>query len=386
MKRPQGPTGSASALPSRAPQRSEQPGSTQKSNRASRPEKPTKPAKAAKPPKAAKPAKAAKHAQRTKVTQAEKKSQKAAVAAAAEPTSRIQGARRPVHQPPRPVPVATVREAASEKKTQEKDAPRLTKVQRDAAEAKLKLKEAVKARKAFERDEVRRFTAHLRRRRVIWLSITGSVVAVLIFVGIGVFTPILALQTITVEGAARVPADQIVTALQPEINKPLPMVNMDSVRKAVEAQPLVKSYSTVASPPHTLVIKIVERSPIGYLPSATGFTMVDPAGVVMENSEERTPGIPLFTVEGDSTKSPGFQAGVDVLESLPSSLAGQVDQVIAKTTDDVTLVLTGGARVFWGGPENAAFKNHVLTKLLAVNPVGSVSEYDVSSPKTAVVR
>ncbi|MEY4039210.1 MAG: hypothetical protein RLZZ52_78, partial [Actinomycetota bacterium] len=248
MKRPQGPTGSASALPSRAPQRSEQPGSTQKSNRASRPEKPTKPAKAAKPPKAAKPAKAAKHAQRTKVTQAEKP-QKAAVAAAAEPTSRIQGARRPVHQPPRPVPVATVREAASEKKTQEKDAPRLTKVQRDAAEAKLKLKEAVKARKAFERDEVRRFTAHLRRRRVIWLSITGSLVAVLIFVGIGVFTPILALQTITVEGAARVPADQIVTALQPEINKPLPMVNMDSVRKAVEAQPLVKSYSTVASPP-----------------------------------------------------------------------------------------------------------------------------------------
>jgi cell division protein FtsQ len=308
------------------------------------------------------------------------------VAAATEQSSRIQGARRPVHQPPRPVPLAVVREAASDKKTQEKDAPRLTKVQRDAAEAKLKLKEAVKARKAFERDEVRRFTAHLRRRRVIWLSITGSLVAVLIFVGIGVFTPILALQTITVEGAARVPADQIVTALQSEINKPLPMVNMDSVRQAVEAQPLVKSYSTVASPPHTLVIKIVERSPIGYLPSATGFTMVDPAGVVMENSEERTPGIPLFTVEGDSTKSPGFQAGVDVLESLPSSLAGQVDQVIAKTTDDVTLVLTGGARVFWGGPENAAFKNHVLSKLLAVNPVGSVSEYDVSSPKTAVVR
>jgi cell division protein FtsQ len=42
--------------------------------------------------------------------------------------------------------------------------------------------------------------------------------------------------------------------------------------------------------------------------------------------------------------------------------------------------------VFWGGPENAAFKSNVLAKLLTINPVGSVSEYDVSSPKTAVVR
>lgn len=369
MKRPVGPAGSASSLPSRAPQ-----SPAQQASQKAQPAKASKPAKAPKAAKTPKPA---------KLTQAEKKSQRLVTPASTEPTSRVTAARRPVHQPPRPTPLPRV---DPEKKAEAKDAPRLTKVQRDAAEAKLKLKEAVKARKAFERDEVRRFTAHLRRRRVIWLSITGSLVAVLIFVGIGVFTPLLALQTITVEGAARVPADQIVTALQPEMNKPLPLVNMDSVRKAVEAQPLVKSYSTVASPPHTLVIKIVERSPIGYLPSATGFTMVDPAGVVMENSEERTPGIPLFTVEGDSTKSPGFQAGVDVLESLPSSLAGQVEEVIAKTTDDVTLVLTGGARVFWGGPENAAFKNHVLTKLLAVNPVGTVSEYDVSSPKTAVVR
>lgn len=374
MKRPQGPAGSASSLPPRAPQQSGQQGKNSVH---------VQPAKAAIPRKSVKPAQPSKPLKQTK---AEKKAQKVQAANASKPVSRVQGGRQPARKLPRPVPLGSVSETTSTQSAASKEAPRLTKVQREAAEAKLKLKEAIKARKSFERDEVRRFTAHLRRRRMVWLSISGALVAVLIFVAIGVFTPIMALQTITVEGATRVPANQIVTALQPEINKPLPLVNMDSVRRAVEAQPLVKSYSTVASPPHTLVIKIVERSPIGYLPTPTGFTMVDPAGVVMENSVERIPGIPLFTVEGNSTTSPGFQAGVDVLESLPASLAGQVDQVIAKTTDDVTLVLTGGARVFWGGPENAAFKNHVLTKLLAVNPVGSVSEYDVSSPKTAVVR
>lgn len=255
-----------------------------------------------------------------------------------------------------------------------------------AEEAKRKLKEAVKARKAFERDEVRRFTAHLRRRRILWASIAGSLAAVLVFVAIGVFSPLLALRTIVVEGASRVSAEKIMADLQPEINKPLPLVSMDTVRSVLEAQPLVKSFSTVAVPPHTLVIKIVERQPIGALPREGGFELVDPAGVSIEMIEQPSAGIPVFIVEGDSVDSAGFRAAVDVVNSLPSSLAGQVQEVIANTTDDVTLVLSGGARVFWGSPENSSFKNYVLTKLLAINPVGSVSEYDVSSPNTAVVR
>ena len=135
--------------------------------------------------------------------------------------------------------------------------------------------------------------------------------------GIGVFTPVLALQAVVVEGATRVPADQIMAALQPQINKPLPLVDMGAVRKAVEAQPLVKSYSTVAVPPHTLVIKIVERSPIGYVTVNGDLTMVDPAGVVLEVSTERIPGVPLITVEGGDVKSKGFAAAIDVILSLP---------------------------------------------------------------------
>ena len=346
-----------------------------------------KPAKPPKPPKAAKPTraqrKAAKASSRAAASAPQRPRPVATGPARVETAgSRVQGIRRPASEQSRPLaPVST-----EPRKEPRRPARRLTKAQQEAAEAKRKLKEAVKARKAFERDEVRRFTAHLRRRKIIWASIAGSLAAILIFVGIGVFTPVLALQAVVVEGATRVPADQIMAALQPQINKPLPLVDMGAVRKAVEAQPLVKSYSTVAVPPHTLVIKIVERSPIGYVTVNGDLTMVDPAGVVLEVSTERIPGVPLITVEGGDVKSKGFAAAIDVILSLPSALAGQLEEVIANTTDDVTLVLVGGARVFWGGPENAAMKNRVLSQLLAVNPVGSVSEYDVSSPKTAVVR
>jgi cell division protein FtsQ len=258
----------------------------------------------------------------------------------------------------------------------------------DAAIARRKLREATKARKAFERDEVRRFTAHLRRRRQAWTAIAASLGAVLLFVAIGVFTPVMALEDIQVTGTTRVSADEIKNALAPELGKPLPLVSQGVIQQAMESQILVKSYSTESLPPHTLLIKVVERAPVGYLPNSEGgFTIVDPAGVVIEKVTAKPAGIPLFSVADNNIAAPGFQAGIDVLQSLPASLAGQVGQVIAKTTDDVVIVLAGsGARVFWGGPDNAALKSKVLASLLATNPVGSVREYDVSSPKTAVVR
>jgi cell division protein FtsQ len=257
----------------------------------------------------------------------------------------------------------------------------------DASIARKKLREARKARKLFEREEVRRFTAHVRRRRRIFFTGFGAFGALLIFVAVGAFTPVMALQEITVVGASRVPIAQIQTALQGEIGKPLPLVNFGAIKDAVAAQPLIRSYSTESRPPHTLVIRIVERVPVGYLASDSGFTLVDPAGVVIEQSAERIPGYPLFSVTGNSAESAGFRAGINVLNALPLALAGQVDQVIATTTDDVVIVLAeSGARVFWGGPEDAALKSRVLEALIASAPVGTVSEYDVSSPQTAVVR
>lgn len=380
MKRPQGPPGTPQSRPQHSSQAAPQPVKPQPPTRAQQ-------GTSARPSRAERKQNKAdlKKQKKSSAASQSRSGTRAPAPAASAPTgSRVQGTLRPVGAPARPKSNSAQSDTSASRTT--KAARKLTASQQEALEAKRKLKEAVKARKAFERDEVRRFTAHLRRRRIVWASIAGSFVAILIFVGVGMFTPILALQNIVVEGATRVPADQIIASLQPELNKPLPLVDMGAVRKAVEAQPLVKSYSTVAVPPHTLVVKVVERAPVGYLPSPNGFIMVDPAGVVIEETPERVPGLPLLTVEGDSARSKGFAAAIDVINSLPAGLAGQLDEVIANTTDDVTLILTGGARVFWGGPENAAMKNRVLSQLLTLNPVGSVSEYDVSSPKTAVVR
>ncbi len=253
--------------------------------------------------------------------------------------------------------------------------------------ARRELREAVKARKAFERNESRRFTAHLRRRRITFFVIAGSVLGLGIFIGVGVFSPLMSLQTITVVGAHRVDASAIIKDLQTQLGRPLPLVDTHSVEATLMKQPLVKSYSTQSIPPHTLVVNIVERAPIGYLDTPQGFSLVDPAGVSIEVTSDRQRELPIIDVKGASPTAHGFPAAVAVLSALPSRVRSQVDRVIATTTDDVSVILKGShVRVIWGSPDQSSLKATVLATLMRAYPPHGGAIYDVSSPASVVVK
>ena len=256
----------------------------------------------------------------------------------------------------------------------------------EAARARREMRAAISARKTAERNEIRRFTAHVRRRRQAALAIVVSATGLAAFVAVGTFSPVMALRTVTVEGTARVDPGLIAEGLAPQLGKPLPLIDSNAIRDVIALQPLVKSFAIEAKPPHELVIHISERVATGYLPGTSGFTLVDPAGVTIEKTRERTLALPLIEVKGASPTARGFPAAMAVLSALPAAVRSQVDRVAATTTDDVTLFLNPtGSRVFWGGPENAALKARVLSALIANYPLGSVTTYDVSAPNSAVV-
>ena len=266
--------------------------------------------------------------------------------------------------------------------------PRLRKqrAESETARARRDMRAAIAARKAAERNEIRRFTAHVRRRRQAVLAVVASAVALGAFVAVGTFTPVMALQTVTVVGTQRVDPQIISAGVGEQLGKPLPLVDSNAIRDVIALQPLVKSFAIEAKPPHELVIHITERVPAGYLMGRSGFTLVDAAGVTIERSAERTLPVPIIDVTGASPTAKGFPAAMAVLNALPEGVRSQVDRVAASTTDDVTLFLNPtGSRVIWGGPEDSALKSRVLTALIANYPLGSVTAYDVSAPNSAVV-
>lgn len=303
---------------------------------------------------------------------------------------------RPEASTPAPKASRAAGVAVAEPPTREPDAPRdaadtvgdpsrPTEPRRSAGEgiarsARAGIRAAAKARRRFEKAEVRRFTAYLRRRRRNWLIAIGAVLGLVAVVAAVAFSPAMALRVIRVEGASRVPATSIVEALGDQLGTPLALLDSDAIHRTLEGFTLIQSYSTESHPPDTLVVRIVERDPIGAEKTATGYDLVDSAGVVISSSPEPPAGYPLL----DSPSPVALAAAGEVVRALPADIRAQVVTVRAATRDDVTLGLSEGPQVVWGSADDSVLKAAVLARLMGASP--GASQYDVSSPDAPTAR
>jgi cell division septal protein FtsQ len=236
---------------------------------------------------------------------------------------------------------------------------------------------------------VRRFTRRSRHRRAGWITALAVVVVLVGAVTISVFSPLLSLQTIKVEGTGRVSKQAVLDSLHDQIGKPLAMVDFSAVKSDLSNFPLIESYVTETEPPHTLVIRITEREPIASVKISSGYELVDPAGVVIQTSPKQPAGVPVVDIKGATISGSVYRAAAEVLLSLPASLRSTVTKVSASTADDVTLNLSTGEQVVWGSAESSAQKAQLLAGLIrshrATNPTQAV-EYDVSAPDNGIIR
>ena len=245
---------------------------------------------------------------------------------------------------------------------------------------------AARARRKALRAEVRRFTVRQRRRRMLWIGVVGALV-LLVLGSIGAaYSPLFAVERVRVVGASTLDAAAVEAALAGQLGRPLPLVDASEVKAALVQFPLVETYSLEARPPHELVVRIVERTPIGSIESAAGYTLVDAAGVALATTPEPAPGHPVITATG-GTGSPAFAAIGTVYRALPDDIRSQVTAMSATTANDVTLTLGGpNTQVVWGNADDSAYKAVVLAKAMIARPPAGVYSYDVSSPGAVVIR
>lgn len=206
-------------------------------------------------------------------------------------------------------------------------------------------------------------------------------------IGVAVFSPLLELQEITVVGTSRVDPAAIHDALDNQMGTPLALVDFDEITAKLALFPLIRSYTTEAVPPHTLVVTIVERQPIGMVDNGSDYAVVDPAGVVIESAPDVVAGIPIIDAGQPTITNPAFASAIEVLLALPPELLARVESISATTQDDVTFVLAGDIQsVIWGSADRTAFKARVLAALIATQAATTRLEFDVSAPDAPVVR
>lgn len=245
----------------------------------------------------------------------------------------------------------------------------------------------VSARRARYK-EARRFTKESQVKKIFIRSLLAALVALILLVLATMFTPIMAINKISVTGTEKVSEKQIQAALKKYIGTPLPMINGSSVANDLAKFKLIESISLVSKPPYELQVRIVERTPISVVvQDGVGF-LYDPSGVrvgVASGAEK----LPTIIITGDPKSSKNYKQAIDVLLSLPSTLLDRVAYIQARTRDNVTMRLRGNAvqTIIWGDSTQSALKSRVLKVLLFKTPARIPATFDVSSPLTpSVIR
>jgi cell division protein FtsQ len=255
---------------------------------------------------------------------------------------------------------------------------------KDVARALVK---ASRARRRFERGESRRFTQRSRQRRQRLLAGGGIGAGILLLVVLIAYSPLFMVRTIDVVGTARIDSRAVSTALAGQLGRPLSLVDYGDIQRVLGGFSLIQSYSTESRPPNSLVVRITERTPAVAVPAAAGFDLIDPAGVLVEQSGVLVPGYPLIDPAVTVVGSPGFVAATRVLDSLAPELRLRVASISAPTPDSVSFVLPdAGKRVIWGSSERSVLKSRILTRLLAQAQLAGSVQIDVSSPEVPVLR
>lgn len=228
-----------------------------------------------------------------------------------------------------------------------------------------------------------------RRNRNI-LVVLGTVLAlVCALLAAAVFSPLLAVGTVSVSGTRLVTAEQVQAALEPLKGKPLPQISDEEVSRLLEPLVQIKSVSAQARPPSGLLVEVRERVPVALVKQGEQHQLVDVDGVVLAAAADPAAvALPVIDGGAGTIGKDLFQATAAVLGALPLDVLSKLSNASAQSVDAVELKLVDGQTIIWGNAGEKELKAKVLEALLKVpvDPKNPVRVYDVSAPRHPVTR
>jgi cell division protein FtsQ len=175
-----------------------------------------------------------------------------------------------------------------------------------------------------------------------------------------------------VEEAAAIPPDQ-----------PLARVDLDAVRARVRGIPAVDRVTVKRGWPSTLVVEVVERTPVAAVPSAPGrLTLIDASGVPYREVAQAPDGLPLVRTSTPGPSDLNTRSALKVLGALSPELREQLVAISVAAPAQIKLELSKSRTVVWGDDTESDTKSQVATALLKK----ASKEIDVSAPLVATIR
>lgn len=228
-----------------------------------------------------------------------------------------------------------------------------------------------------------------RLKRNILIAVSTAVAVIAALLAAAIFSPVLAVGTVSVSGTRLLTPDQVQAALEPLRGRPLPQVSDDEVGRLLEPLVQIKSVSIEARPPSELVVKVMERVPVALVKQGEEYQLVDVDGVKLATkADPASVSLPVIDGGAGAIGKDLFQATAAVLGALPPEVLAKLSNASAQSVDAVELKLVDGQTIVWGNAGEKELKAKVLAALLKVpkDPKNPVRVYDVSVPRHPVTR
>ena len=192
------------------------------------------------------------------------------------------------------------------------------------------------------------------------------------------------LRTIEVQGASTLAAADIVKAAQIYKNQPLLGLNLDQLRKRVEAVGWVKEARVVRLLPDTLVVAVVERRQMAVWQHAGRQVVIDDHGQpIPEADPARFATLPLVVGEGGARHAPEI---LPVIAQRPR-LIGQMDALVRVDDRRWDVRMKDGSLIQLpaDGVENALMQLERLDQRSHILELG-FDRIDLRNPDVVAVR
>ncbi len=228
------------------------------------------------------------------------------------------------------------------------------------------------------------------RRRLRLLVGIASVTGLLVGGWGATRSPLLDVDGIDVEGAARTPREDLVAASGIRFGQPMVDVDERGAVRGLSALPWVRTVSVERRWPDSIVIRVVERDPVAAAPAPDGWALVDATGQVLALLTS----VPsnLLALDGiPPAGPPGSVLGgsasdlLAVAAAVPADLRPRVSAVQAAPEGGVELRLQPEGTVRLGPPRQLDDKFRATLTVLGQVDTNALATLDVRIPESPVL-
>ncbi|MGP9725088.1 cell division protein FtsQ/DivIB [Corynebacterium sp. AOP40-9SA-29] len=217
-----------------------------------------------------------------------------------------------------------------------------------------------------------------RRRRLA--VVLGGLALVVVLAAVLVFSPLLQVRSIEVEGTERLAPEDVIAAASSVDGQNLLFADTDEAAQSVSALPWVEKVTVSRDWPSSVRVQVTEFEAVGVVDGdSDGPLVINERGRVFLRGESPEGAVPVRASADDSA---ALTAAGEALAALPAELRDQVEELEASSAEELTLRFPEGREVYWGSADRADEKAEATRVVLTREG----DRWNVSNPAMPSVR